>query len=348
MASEPGAPCIILSFCESFFHSVQFHDLFSGVYMKVRVARKIEEAVNICSFELTSSDGSDLPAFSAGSHIDVTCPNGLVRQYSLCNSPAESHRYLIAVLKDPLSRGGSRAMHERVHEGSEIEISAPKNHFALAGTDQKSLLFAGGIGITPILCMAEWLSATGAEFDLHYAGRSRSGMAFQERIQASAFSKHIHLFAGDENQGQRVDIPSVLASHEKQTHIYVCGPQGYMDAVLASARSAGWLEEQLHYEFFNAEVKKLDSDGSFNVKLASSGKFVVVTKEQTVAQALANAGVDIPTSCEQGVCGTCLTRVLAGECDHRDMFLLDEEKDRNDQFLPCVSRARSDVLVLDI
>lgn len=316
--------------------------------LKVRVARKAVEAVDICTFELVSTDGSALPAFAAGSHVDVQLPGGITRQYSLCNDPSESHRYLIGVLKDPGTRGGSKAMHELVNEGDELEISAPKNHFQLVHEAKRSVLMAGGIGITPILCMAERLAIAGADFELHYCTRSKDRTAFYARIQKSSFADKVKFHFDDGDPKQKIDLSTTLHSHPPGIHLYVCGPKGFMDAVLNMARVKGWNDDQLHYEFFSAEVVKSDSDGSFQVKLASSGKIVVVPKDQTVVEALAAAGVEVQTSCEQGVCGTCLTRVLEGEPDHRDMYLMPEEQAANDQFLPCCSRSKSPMLVLDL
>lgn len=314
----------------------------------VRVARKTIEALDICSFELVSADASTLPAFSAGSHIEVHLPNDITRQYSLCNDSEESHRYLIGVLKDPTSRGGSRAMHESVDEGDTLKISAPKNHFALAHEARSSLLLAGGIGITPILCMAERLANAGGDFDLHYCARTRERMAFHDRIQRSAFSGKTRFHFDNGDAAQRLQLDALLAAPRPGTHLYVCGPKGFMDAVLAKARAAGWPQAQLHYEFFAAEIVKSESDESFEVQIASSGKIVRVGSDITVTQALASAGIEVPTSCEQGVCGTCLTRVLEGEPDHRDMYLSPDEQKANDQFLPCCSRAKSPRLVLDL
>lgn len=316
--------------------------------LKVRVARKSLEAVDICTFELVDVNGGPLPAFSAGSHVDVHLPNGLTRQYSLCNDPAESHRYLIGVLRDPGTRGGSRAMHERVHEGDVLAISAPKNHFPLAHEARRHLLLAGGIGVTPILCMAERLAIAGAEFEMHYCTRSRERTAFHDRIAASEFAPRVRFHFDDGAPAQKLDIAALLATPQPGVHLYVCGPKGFMDAVLGTARARGWPEAQLHYEFFTAEVVKSDSDESFEVKLASSGRIVVVPKDKTVVQALAESGVEVQTSCEQGVCGTCLTRVLEGVPDHKDMYLTPEEQAANDQFTPCCSRSKSARLVLDL
>jgi vanillate O-demethylase ferredoxin subunit len=316
--------------------------------LQVRVARKTVEALDICSFELVDVAGRPLPPFSAGSHIDVTLPNGLTRQYSLCNDAAESHRYLIGVLKDPATRGGSSAMHELVHEGDVLSISAPRNHFALAHAARRSLLVAGGIGITPILCMAERLANAGEDFELHYCTRSRERTAFLDRILGSGFAAQARLHFDDGPPEQKLDTAALLSAPEPGTHVYVCGPKGFMDAVLGAARAAGWPEAQLHFEFFSAEAVKSETDGSFEVQLASSGRVVVVPRDKSVVQALAEAGVQVQTSCERGICGTCLTRVLEGEPEHRDLYLTPDEQAANDQFTPCCSRARSPRLVLDL
>ena len=316
--------------------------------LSVRVVAKTVEALDICSFELVETQGHGLPAFSAGSHVDVQIGGGFTRQYSLCNDPSESHRYLIAVLRDPKTRGGSQAMHEKIKVGDALTISTPKNHFPLAHGARRSLLLAGGIGVTPILCMAERLAVFGAAFEMHYCTRSRERTAFYERIRAAAYASRVAFHFDDGALEQKADLPALLATPEAGTHLYVCGPKGFMDAVLATARAQGWPEDQLHYEFFGAEVVKSADDQSFQVKLASSGKIVVVPKDKTVVDALAEAGIEIMTSCGEGVCGTCLTRVLEGEVDHKDLYLMPEEQAQHDQFLPCCSRAKSAMLVLDL
>ena len=316
--------------------------------LNVRVERKTQEALDICTFELVDTSGRPLPAFSAGSHIDVQLPGGITRQYSLCNDSQESHRYLIGVLKDPATRGGSKAMHEQVNEGDTLTISAPRNHFPLAHEAAHSLLLAGGIGVTPILCMAERLAIAGASFELHYATRSRERTAFHDRIAGAGFAPKVQFHFDDGAPAQKLQLDTLLAAPKPGTHLYVCGPKGFMDAVLAKARANGWPEAQIHYEYFGAVVATKLDDGSFEVKLASSGKIVLILKDQTVTAALAAAGVEILTSCEQGVCGTCITRVLEGEPDHRDLYFTPEEQARNDQFTPCCSRSKSPLLVLDL
>jgi vanillate O-demethylase ferredoxin subunit len=314
----------------------------------VRVARKHTEALDICSLDLVAEPGHSLPAFSAGAHIDVALPNGLVRQYSLCNPPSETGRYQIAVLRDAASRGGSLAVHDAVAEGSTLHISAPKNHFPLATEAAHHLLLAGGIGITPLLAMAEHLSSQGGCFVLHHCIRSRDRTPFLERVAASAFARHTHHHFDDGDAAQKLDIAATLQRAPAGTHLYVCGPQGFMDAVLNAGRAAGWPEERLHREYFAGAPVDHANDGSFELEIASSGRVIPVRADQSALAALLAAGIDVPMSCEQGVCGTCLTRVKAGTPDHRDQYLTPEEQAANDQFLPCCSRASSARLVLDL
>src|SRR5471032_2908122 len=224
----------------------------SDSILNVVVTRKRNEALDIASFELAGEADHPLPSFAAGSHVDVHLPGGLVRQYSLCNDPAETHRYVIAVLRDECGRGGSKAVHDLIREGDRLQISAPRNHFALAHEAPHHLLLAGGIGVTPILCMAERLAASGESFHMHYCTRSRERTAFAERIAQSKFSASVQFHHDD--SGSMLDIGQVLKSAVAGTHLYVCGPRGFMDAVLGTARASGWPESRLHYEFFGASV----------------------------------------------------------------------------------------------
>ncbi len=316
--------------------------------LTVRVAQKNTEALDIASFDLVAADGQSLPVFSAGSHVDVHLPGGLVRQYSLFNNPGEDHRYRIAVLKDVHSRGGSKAMHEQVKAGDILQISAPKNHFMLAHEAKRHLLLAGGIGVTPLLCMAERLTSMGADFEMHYCTRSADRTAFRERMAQAGLAAKVAFHFDDAEPAQKLDMAALLARPEAGVHLYVCGPTGFMGAVLETARSSGWSEAQLHAEFFSADLAPMATDESFEIQVSSSGLIVTVDKDQTILQALSAAGVQVFSSCEQGVCGTCLTRVIEGVPDHRDMYLTGEEKAANDKFLPCCSRSKSARLVLDI
>ena len=313
----------------------------------VVVVSRNDEAQGICSFELAAVDGSPLPAFSAGAHIDVHLPDGLVRQYSLCNHPQERHRYLIGVLKDPASRGGSQRLHEHIHNGARLRISEPRNLFPLAHGARRSLLFAGGIGITPILCMAERLAHGGADFELHYCARSSARAAFVQRLKDSPFAERVFLHF-DEQPDTALDAAKVLAAPEDNVHLYVCGPAGFMQHVLDSARAQGWPEDHLHREYFAAAPVDSSNDGSFSVKVSSSGQVFEIPADKTVVQVLESHGIEIAMSCEQRICGTCLTRVLEGVPEHRDLFLTEEEQALNDQFTPCCSRSKTPLLVLDI
>jgi vanillate O-demethylase ferredoxin subunit len=318
--------------------------------IEVKVTRKAREAEDICSFELAAADGSPLPAFSAGSHIDVHVGDGTIRQYSLCNNPEERHRYLIGVLRDPKSRGGSIAMHEQVKEGDTIRISAPKNHFPLVPA-KRTLLFAGGIGVTPILCMAERLAHAGADFEMHYCSRSRDRTAFLERIARSPYADRVHFHFDDGAAEQKLDLPSLLASPDADTHLYVCGPGGFIEFVTGTAKQNGWAAANVHLEYFGAPpqaASDTSGDQAFEIRIASTGKTFAVPADKSVIKVLEENDVFVPISCEQGVCGTCITRVLDGVPDHRDMYFTDEEKAKNDQFTPCCSRAQSSCLVLDL
>ena len=316
--------------------------------MNVQIARKQEEAQDICSLELRPLPGQSLPAFSAGSHVDVHLPGGLVRQYSLSNDCAEPDRYVIAVLRESASRGGSAAVHEQLQQGQVLSISAPRNHFALDATAQKHLLLAGGIGITPILAMARQLAREQADFALHYCARNSDRMAFTRDIAASDWAARAQLHVDEVGGQSALDLKALLQTVQPGLHLYVCGPKGFMDAVLNTAKAAGWPQEQLHYEFFAGEVEHREDDESFEVEVASTGQVVRVSPDQTVAQALESIGVCVQMSCEQGVCGTCLTRVISGQPDHRDMYLTEDEQAANDQFTPCCSRSKSARLVIDL
>ncbi|RQV07395.1 oxidoreductase [Burkholderia cenocepacia] len=315
--------------------------------MKVLLAEKRDAAQDICVFEFVSPDGAPLPAFAAGAHIDVNLADGLVRQYSLCNAPGDTGCYRIAVLRDPASRGGSIAMHA-LQPGTQVEISEPRNKFPLDPDATHSVLVAGGIGVTPIIAMAEHLAACGASFELHYCTRSPERTAFADRLAEQDLWPHARLYHDVDPPERRIDLRHVVATPASGKHLYVCGPAGFIDAVLTSAKSAGWRDDHLHREYFAAPAQPAAACSSFQVRLHSSGQAIDVAENQTIVQALAAHGIEIQTACEQGVCGTCLTRVVDGEPEHRDSYLTDDERAANNQLLPCCSRSRSSVIVLDL
>jgi vanillate monooxygenase ferredoxin subunit len=316
--------------------------------LQVKVAAKSVEADGIASYELAPLNGTPLPAFEAGAHIDVHVPGGPVRQYSLYDPPDGERRYRIGVLRDPQSRGGSTLLVDSVRSGDVITISPPRNHFALHAGTEPSLLFAGGIGITPILCMAQQLVREGRSFELHYCGRSLPRMAFVERLRSEPFSRQVHIHIDEGAPEQRLDARAAIGAGAAGKHLYVCGPTGFMDHVLTTARDLGWPEERLHREYFSAAPVDHSGDSAFEIELKQSGRVIHVGASRSAAQALLGAGVNLMLSCEQGVCGTCITKVAGGVPDHRDLYLTDAERARNDCFMPCCSRSRTPRLVVDL
>lgn len=315
--------------------------------MQVLVSAKWTEAQGIVALELVSVDGGPLPAAQAGAHIDVHLPGGVTRSYSLCGNPADVSRYELGVLREPESRGGSAAMHDAVHEGDTLDIDFPQNHFPLADMGQRHALFAGGIGVTPLMAMAVTCQARGDAVSMHYAVRHRARAAYLGRLQAmlgSGLQLHV-----DEEAGGPFDAAAAVASLAPDCHVYVCGPKPFMDAVLSAARAAGWPEAQLHWEYFgNAVPMATDGEQGFEVVLQSSGLTVHVPPDQTIVQACAQAGVEILVSCEQGVCGTCITSVIEGMPEHKDLYLTPQEQADGKLILPCCSRSKTPVLVLDL
>jgi vanillate O-demethylase ferredoxin subunit len=314
---------------------------------RVRVATKTLETPKICSLELVAEDANALPVFSSGAHIDVHLPNYLTRQYSLYNCSSDTHRYAIAVLREENSRGGSIAVHDSIKVGDILQISRPKNHFHLVEDAAHSVLVAGGIGITPLLSMAEWLSRNDRAFELHYCTRSKSATAFLTRIAASSYARCVTFHFDDSPADNKLDMNALLHAPTTDVHLYVCGPMGFMNAVLQCASKKGWDADHIHTEYFSAELVSTEGSG-FYVKLVRSQRLLLIPSDKTVVDVLREVGIDIDVSCEQGVCGTCLTRVLEGLPDHRDIYLTPEEHARNDQFTPCCSRAISQTLVLDL
>jgi len=314
---------------------------------RVRVQKKEHLSEDIISLILTSLDGDSLPPFSAGAHIDVALPNGMVRQYSLAKIASEPMAYEIAILRDSSSRGGSESAHRDIKEGSQLLIGAPRNHFPLINS-ARSLLFAGGIGITPIMAMAAELEGRWADFELHYCARSPERAAYMNYLQASGYKSRVHFHYDDGHAEQRLDVLTVLGRGDPGTHLYACGPKGFIDFIVESARSRGWAQDNIHVEHFSGQIVSSSDDRTFVLCLSRSGITVPVPAGQSAAQALLDHGLEIPLSCEQGVCGSCLLRVLEGTPDHRDVFLSDSEKAENNCFTPCCSRAKTASLLIDL
>lgn len=315
--------------------------------MKLRVSRIRDESEGVKSFELRAQDGEALPAFTAGAHLKFALPvgegAGVERSYSIVSDPVDVERYEIAVLLDPESRGGSRHMHERVQEGDVLEVSSSPNDFRLAQDAQRSLLIAGGIGITPILSMLRTLAANDAPVRVHYAAASEDRFAYRAEVARLA-GEGVAFYTGGRSSESGMNLRSVLATAEAGTHVYACGPRGMIEAVREIAAEVGWLPAQIHFESFANGARP--GDGPVRVELARSGMTVEVPAEVSILDAMLEAGVWASFQCMRGECGSCMATVLEGEPDHRDVCLT--TADRKKYMCPCVSRAKGDRLVLDL
>lgn len=313
--------------------------------LTVRVECITELATDILGLHLAPVSGEALPAVEAGAHIDIELPNGLVRQYSLCNPGEEPTHYELGILNDPNSRGGSAWIHSELKEGQLLKISTPRNLFPLVECD-KAVLIAGGIGITPIRAMAEALYKQGKDFELHYCARSGDRAAYSEAMQNGEWSDRVHCYFDSEDQ--RLDALALLSKENIGSHLFCCGPVGLIDWIQQQAREAGWSEDRIHFERFSADSDAQMEGDAFEIQLYRSGQIIPVSEGQSAAQAMLAAGVNLPISCEQGICGSCLVDVIDGQPDHRDMYQTEAEKASNQQFTPCCSRSRSRRLVVDL
>ena len=308
----------------------------------------------VIAIELSQSDRTALEVWSPGAHIDVETQDDsgrpVTRQYSLCGQP-DARTWRVAILADDGGRGGSRWLHQQVRPGARLQVRGPRNHFQLEADERPVVLVAGGIGITPLMTMAQALHLEGRRFRLCYHVRSRASAAFLHELMASPFAAQLELSIDDE--GAR-PITSLFSGADADGWVYTCGPAGFMNAVIDAAKACGVPAGRIRRELFAADettsapAPAAGGDRAFTVKLKSSGREIEVPAGETVVHALARAGVDVVVSCEQGHCGSCLTRVLEGLPDHRDQFMLPEEHERNDAFTPCCSRSLSPCLVLDL
>lgn len=316
--------------------------------INVRIDQISEESKRIRLFRLVPVNGEPLPPFAAGAHIDVHLDTGLIRQYSLCNRPGCTEFYEIAVLQETQSRGGSVAMHQ-LAVGQTLLIGSPRNSFALDESAVFSILIGGGIGVTPLWSMAHRLRQIGLDFSLHYCVRSRSEAAFMSQIGSVSFRDKIVVYADDDPAGGKLDLESLLRGKHSGTHLYLCGPPGFMSYVLQGAQDSALESNNVHTEHFKAPpILDRSADENFEIEIRSTGRVFVVPPDKTVLDVLHQEGLEVPMSCEQGICGTCRVGVLQGEPDHRDSFLTAQERADNRSFLPCSSRARSSRLVLDL
>lgn len=316
--------------------------------MPVRVIKVVREAADVLSFTLAAAEGGPLPSFTPGAHIDVQITPGLTRQYSLCNGPETLDSYEIAVKKEVESRGGSAAMHLHVREGDILHVSEPRNSFPLDTAAKYCLLLAGGIGVTPLLSMARHLQAAQANFHLHYFGRSRDHLAFHDLFSSGALQRDATLHYAFSPEELEVFLDGLLIERPEGAQVYVCGPAPFM-VLVEKVASRTWPSNAIRLEHFKAVPELQGSaNAAFEVVLARSGKTVAVPADKTIVEALQAQGIRVDTSCEQGVCGTCVVDVLDGSPDHRDRYLSAKEKACGTQIVTCVSRAKSPVLVLDL
>ena len=312
--------------------------------VQVEVARKWLTAAGIAAFELAPIEGQ-LPSFQPGAHVDVHLPNGLVRQYSLTNGPGLTGFYRIGVKLEPDSRGGSRYMHEGVHEGDLLQLSEPHNNFHLRRDAARTVLIAGGIGVTPLLAMAQTLDRQGLAFQLHYFAQSEDHMAFTEVLEPLSTGVTRHLGLSPEQTAD--ELAKITHTYLHANHVYVCGPGPMIESARAIAAESGWPDEAVHFEYFKNE-SDLQDTSTFEVLLARRNQTITIDAGVSLLESLRGAGVDMPSSCEQGVCGTCMATVLEGDLDHQDVFFSDSERQAGDRVLTCVSRARSRRIVLDL
>ena len=298
------------------------------------------DATNL--YELARADGAPLPPAEPGAHIDVHLPNGMMRQYSLVIPHANPSSYTLGIKRDANSRGGSRYIFNDLKAGRALTISAPRNHFPLAAGAPFHVLIAGGIGITPIYAMTQKLSADGAAFELHYAGRSRRQLAFRDELANTEFAR---LHCDDEHGGALLDLAGVIARAPQGSHFYCCGPTPMLEAFRAA--TAAIPQEQVHFEYFSPK-EEASKAGGFAVQLARSNLEVFIPPGQSILETLREAGLTLDSSCQEGICGVCETKVISGIPDHRDAVLSDLEHAANKSMMICCSGCKGDRLVLDL
>lgn len=309
---------------------------------RVRVSAVRQAAEDVRTFDLVAADGRPLAAASPGAHLIVEVPAGLARHYSLCGDPRDAAHYVIAVKRELAGRGGSASMHEAVEPGSILTIAGPRNNFPLAGGSSCSILIAGGIGITPLFAMAQELQHSGQPWAMHYCARSAAHAAFLPELTAlrpGAVTPYL-------SPSPIFDAATELARFRPGAHVYCCGPQGLMQAVADA--TAHWPDGHVHFEWFSNPADAGARNVAFEVELAQSGMVLAVPEHLSVLQVVRAAGIDVPSSCEEGVCGTCETRVLSGSVAHRDRVLSAAERQANGSMMICVSRAEGNRIVLDL
>lgn len=291
---------------------------------------------------LRSAVGEKLPAWTPGAHIDLLLPNGMVRQYSLCGPVSDRDTWRIGVLRDPSSRGGSEFVHNSLDVGDVVVIRGPRNNFPLSQSDNY-IFVAGGIGVTPLIAMAREAESRGATWEFIYCGRNREAMAFVDELEAD-FGSRVRIHT-DAEMGF-FDFTREFAEARASTAIYACGPAPFLNVITAAAEK--WPSGSVQFERFAPIVIEGAVDTEFEVELARTSQTLTVPADKSVLQVLRDGGIPILSSCGEGTCGTCEVAVLAGEIDHRDSVLSDDEQASGEMMMVCVSRCRSRLLVLDL
>jgi len=302
---------------------------------------KIADGIHLLEFR--DPDGKQLPAFSAGAHIAIRVPNGSIRKYSLCNDPAERDRYTIAVKREVNGRGGSSNLIDNVAAGDQLMVAVPVNDFELPQRAQDFLFIAGGIGITPIMAMIRQARAQGKRFRLLYCSRSPETTAFRDELSAPEFKESVTIHYDHGDPSCSLDLKPILAERKNREHLYCCGPRPLMEAV--RQMTDHWSSAAVHFEAFSDAETHKATDKPISVTLARSGDVVQVPTDKTILEALRAHGLEVPSSCETGTCGTCKTGLLAGQADHRDLYLAEHEKAGH--IMICVSRAKGDAITID-
>jgi ferredoxin-NADP reductase len=312
------------------------------VELDLVVTERWDAAAEVVALELRDPDGGTLPAWEPGAHIDLILDDGLTRQYSLCGDPADRTRWRIGVLREPDGRGGSAFVHDKLVPGVTAAATGPRNHFPLEPAPRYRFI-AGGIGITPILPMLAAATAAGANWTLTYGGRTAASMAFVDELRT--YGDRVRL--RPQNEHGLLDLDALLGEPTPDTLVYCCGPEPLLAAV--EQRCTGWPPGALHVERFAAKplTEPVRSE-AFEVVLAQSELTLCVPPDRSILSVVEEAGVGLLSSCAEGTCGTCETAVLAGELDHRDSVLSEDERQAGDCMMICVSRARGDRLVLDL
>jgi phthalate 4,5-dioxygenase reductase subunit len=312
--------------------------------LKLAVARKVPIAEDTFLFELRAADAAPLPPFTAGAHIGLHVPNGLLRKYSLCNDPAERGRYEFAVKRESAGHGGSCSLVDGTGVGDTLDATPPHNSFELVEGPGPFVFIAGGIGVTPILSMLRHLETSArTDYHLYYLCRSEGSTAFGDVLRAPPFTPRVTIHHDEGDPGRAFDLWPILEKPSK-AHVYCCGPRPLLEAV--RDMTGHWSAARIHFEsFVDAAAAQTPADESFQVRLARTGVTVEVPPGVSILESIRAAGVEVPSSCESGTCGTCKTRLLEGEPDHRDLVLTDDEKDGF--VMVCVSRSKSPVLVID-